>query len=76
LKNRNNKTENAQIEEEKQSENHDMSSSSDIRMSSRASEFISQSEIILDDEENVMEPNAFVKQDPRLILNLFLEYCK
>lgn len=38
-----------------------MSLSSGIRMSSRASEFISQSEIILDDEENVMEPNAFVK---------------
>lgn len=65
LKNRNIKNENTQIEEEKQSENHDMSSSSDIRMSSRASELISQSEIILDDEENVMEPNAFVKQDPK-----------
>ena len=65
LKNRNIKNENTQIEEEKQSENHDMSSSSDIRMSSRASELISQSEIILDDEDNVMEPNAFVKQDPK-----------
>ena len=50
-----------QFEEDKQSEYQDISSSSDIRMSSRASDFISQSEIILDDEENVMEPNAFVK---------------
>lgn len=61
LKNKNSQLNIKQFEEDKQSEYQDMSSSSDIRMSSRASDFISQSEIILDDEDNVMEPNAFVK---------------